>query len=93
MTTVALVDRDPGLDTFVAAAPLPQRAGLRVLLALARRPRGVRILQRNGPLQQLAGGLVAMGRFEDRAVAIGLGWDADAVAARGRALRRAEGRP
>jgi hypothetical protein len=34
-----------------------------------------------------------MGRYEDPVVARALGWDAEAVVARGRALRRAEGRP
>lgn len=82
-----------GLDRFVAAAPQPQRAGLRLLLALERRPRGRRLLGRAGPAEQIANGLLAMGRFEDPVNALALGWDADAVAARGRALRRQEGRP
>jgi hypothetical protein len=34
-----------------------------------------------------------LGRYDDPAVAGALGWDAAAVVARGRALRRAEGRP
>jgi len=34
-----------------------------------------------------------MARYEEPALARALGWDADAVVARGRALRRAEGRP
>lgn len=82
----------PGLDRFLAAAPLPQRPVLRLLLALVRRPRGARLLHRLAPLDQLANGLAAMGRLEDTVVAVRLGWDADAVAARGRALRRAGGR-
>jgi len=81
------------LDEFVAAAPLPQRAGLRALVALGRRPRGMRALARLTPAEQLATGLLAMERFEDPPAALALGWDADAIAARGRALRRAEGRP
>jgi hypothetical protein len=85
--------RDARLETFVAAAPQPQRAGLRVLLALERRPRGRRILERAKPAEQLANGLLAMGHWEDPANAAALGWDAEAVAARGRALRREEGRP
>jgi hypothetical protein len=34
-----------------------------------------------------------MERYEDPALARELGWDAEVVAARGRALRREEGRP
>ena len=83
----------PALDQFVAAAPQPQRAGLRLLMALERRPRGRRVLECAAPVEQLANGLLAMGRYEDPASAVALGWDADAVASRGRALRRAEGRP
>jgi hypothetical protein len=81
------------LDGFVATAPWPQRAGLRTLVALARRPRGARLLKRVVPAEQLACGLLSMERHEDAAVAGALGWDAAAVVARGRALRRAEGRP
>lgn len=81
------------IDRFVAAGPWPERTGMRLLLALARRPRGARLLARAAPVDQLAGGLLAMERFEDPALARGLGWDADAVAARGRELRRREGRP
>lgn len=83
-----------GLDRFVAAAPQPQRAGLKLLIALGSRPRGLRVLKHaGGPAEQLATGLVAMGRYDDPVNALALGWDADAVAARGRALRREEGRP
>ena len=81
------------LEGFIAAAPWPQRAGLRALVALARRPRGARLLRSLGPADQLANGLLATERFEDPAFARALGWDAEAVAARGRALRREEGRP
>lgn len=84
---------DPRLDAWVAAAPMPQRATLRMLITLARRPRGARILHWIAPADQLANGLASMGHFEDTAVAVSLGWDADAVAARGLALRRQEGRP
>jgi hypothetical protein len=83
----------PGLEAFVAAAPQPQRAALSMLLALACRPRGKALLHRFAPADQLAHGLAAMGRFEDPGVAVKLGWDADAIAARGRALRREEARP
>lgn len=82
-----------GLRAFVEAAPRLERSVLRILIALARRPRGARLLHRLAPIDQIANGLAAMGRFEDPAVAARLGWDADAVAARGRALRRQEGRP
>jgi hypothetical protein len=81
------------LDGFLEVAPQPQRAGLRALLTLARRPRGARLIRRLAPVEQLVGGLLAMEHYEDPAVARGLGWEADAVVARGRALRRAEGRP
>jgi hypothetical protein len=80
------------LERFIAAGPWPQRTGLRLLVALARRPRGARLLRLVGPAEQLASGLIAMERFEEPSIARALGWDADAVAARGRALRREEGR-
>ena len=82
-----------GLDSFIAAAPWPQRAALRVLLALARRPRGAALLAHVPLAEQAACSTLALGRYDDPAVAGALGWDADAVVARGRALRRAEGRP
>jgi hypothetical protein len=81
------------LDAFVAAAPQPQRAGMRVLIALARRPRGRALLARAGAADQLAQMLTSLGHYDDPAVAARLGFDAEAVVARGRALRRAEGRP
>jgi hypothetical protein len=81
------------LDGFLAAAPRPQRAGLRVLLALAQRPRGAKLVARFPPVAQLACGLLAAERYEADAAARVLGWDAAAVVARGRALRRVEGRP
>jgi hypothetical protein len=81
------------LERFIAAGPWPQRAAVRLLVALGRRPRGWRLLRSLAPADQLAGALLAMERFEDPAIARALGWDADAVAARGRALRREEGRP
>jgi len=82
-----------GLQRFIAAAPWPQRAGLRLLLALGRRPRGAALLGRVPLLAQLARSLVALGRYDEPAVARALGWDAAAVVARGRELRRREGRP
>ncbi len=81
------------LEDFIAGAPQPQRAGMRIVLALARRPRGAALLNRVPMLAQAGRSMVALGRYEDPAVARALGWDAEAVVARGRALRRAEGRP
>jgi hypothetical protein len=81
------------LDRFVAAAPPTVRPGLKVLLALGRRPRGRTLLRRLGPADQAANGLLAMDHFEDPAASVPLGYDPDAVAARGRALRHEEGRP
>jgi hypothetical protein len=81
------------LDGFLAAAPQPQRAGLRAVLTLARRRRGAWLIARVAPVEQLACGLLAAERYEDDAAALALGWDAASVSARGRALRRAEGRP
>jgi hypothetical protein len=81
------------LDAFVRSAPLAQRAGMHVLIALARRPRGRALLARAGAADQLAQMLTSLGYYDDPAVAVRLGWDAEAVIARGRALRRAEGRP
>jgi hypothetical protein len=81
------------LDTFMAAAPPLQRGGMRALMALASRPRGVALLARLPAADQLAQMLTALGRYDDPEVARGLGWDGAAVIARGRALRRAEGRP
>ncbi|HUA75307.1 MAG TPA: hypothetical protein VL988_11165 [Solirubrobacteraceae bacterium] len=81
------------LRGFVAAAPWPERVGMRALLAVARRPRGARLLARAPLLAQALGGTLALGRYDEPRLAARLGWDATAVAARGRALRRAEGRP
>jgi hypothetical protein len=88
---VSLEDSQP-LDSFIAAAPWPQRAGLRALVALGRRPRGVLLLRRLGA-DQIAQGVLGMARYEDPVLARALGWNPDAVIARGRALRRAEARP
>jgi hypothetical protein len=81
------------LDEFVAAGPPGQRDGLRVLLFLARRRRGRALLARIGLALQAADSVALMARYDDPALARSLGWDADAVAGRGRELRRAEGRP
>lgn len=81
------------LDAFVASAPPLQRAGMRLLVALARRPRGAALLARAPTLDQLAQIVLSLGRYDDPRVANALGWDAASVVTRGRALRRAEGRP
>lgn len=83
----------PALDDFLAAGPWAQRVGLRMLLALASRPRGRALLGLAPLAQQAALSTLALGHYDDPAVATGLGWDAAAVVARGRALRRSEGRP
>lgn len=82
-----------GLDAFVSAGPWPQRLGTRTLATLVRRPRGMALLRRLAPADQLATALVAMAHYDDPEVSRGLGWDAAAVTARGRELRRSEGRP
>jgi len=90
-----MADRSPPHDSlkeFVASAPPLQRAGMRALIALARRPRGRALLARAGAADQLAQVLTSLGHYDDPAVAGTLGWDAEAVVGRGRALRRAEGR-
>jgi hypothetical protein len=81
------------LQEFVAAAPWPQRLGLRALLAVGRRPRGAALLALGAPLDQIVRGLLSVERYEQAAAGRALGWDPEAVVARGRALRRAEGRP
>lgn len=82
-----------GFESFVRASPWPQRAGMRLLLALARRPRGAELLERLPLAHQMAQAALGLSRYDDPEVSRALGWDADAVAARGRELRRAEGRP
>ncbi len=81
------------LERFMASAPQPQRMGMRVLTALRRRPRGRSMLEHVPAVNQLAQMLYGLGRYDDREVAEALGWDGAAVVARGKALRRAEGRP
>lgn len=81
------------LDRFIAAGPWPQRAGLRLLIEVARRPRGHAMLMRIPVAEYAARSLIEMARYDDTERARSLGWDAEAVVARGRALRRAEGRP
>jgi hypothetical protein len=79
--------KDPALERLIAAGPAWQRPGLRVLFALARRPRGLALLARLPPADQAAAGLMAMAYYDRPEVARPLGWDAEAVAARGRALQ------
>lgn len=80
------------LDEFVSSGPRPQRTVLRAFLGLARRPKGRALLRRLPQADQLAQALLAMERFDDPAASRALGWDPEAVTARGRELRRAEGR-
>jgi hypothetical protein len=82
-----------GLEEFLDAGQWPQRAGIRALMAIARRPRGRALLALFSPADQAALAVLALGRYDDPAVARPLGWDATAVVARGRELRRSEGRP
>lgn len=77
----------------MAAGPWPLRSGMRVLLPLARRPRGRALLGLVAGADQALSSLGAMGYYDQPEVARSLGWDADAVVDRGRALRREEGRP
>jgi hypothetical protein len=84
---------EDSLAEFVRSAPATQRAGMRALIELARRPRGRALLARAGAANQLAQMLTSLSHYDDPAVAAALGWDAEAVIARGRALRQAEGRP
>jgi hypothetical protein len=81
------------LDLFVASAPPLQRTGMRVLVAIARRPRGASLLTRLPAANQLAQVVISLDRYDDPDLARELGWDGAAVVARGQALRRAEGRP
>jgi hypothetical protein len=85
--------RGAPLEQFLAAGPWPQRGATRLLVELARRPRG-RILLRRVPLaHQTAVALRALGDYDEPAIARALGWDARAVVDRGRELRRSEARP
>jgi len=81
------------LDDFIAAAPRLQRMGMRALLALSRRRTGAALISRVPAAAQLAQVIDGLGRYDDPELARSLGWDADAVVARGRELRRSEGRP
>ena len=77
------------LHELIHAAPAWRRPGMRLMFALARRPRGQVLLHRLTPADQAAAGLLALIRYDDPALARWLGWDADAVVARGAAAREA----
>jgi hypothetical protein len=62
------------------------------LLSVASRPRGKALLGRLAPRDQLAHGVLSLERYDDPRLSRALGWDGDAVVARGREVRRAEGR-
>lgn len=81
------------LEEFVDAGPWPQRTVIRLLLPLAKRPRALTLLGLLVPADEALAGLLSLGRYDDPRVARPLGWDAEAVVARGRELRRREGRP
>jgi hypothetical protein len=81
------------LERFVKAGPWPQRAGLKLLLEIGSRPRGHALLARVPVAEFTAVSLIEMARYDDPAQARALGYDAEAVVARGRELRRVEGRP
>ncbi|MDW5595718.1 hypothetical protein VSS74_15315 [Conexibacter stalactiti] len=74
-------------ERFLRAAPPLQRNGLRLLLALKRRPRGAQLLAHLPAADQVAHATLALLRYDDQRAADTLGWDPDAVVARGRALR------
>lgn len=80
-------------DALLRGIPRWQHPGLRLLFAVGARPRGMALLARLRPLDQAALALLALAHYDDPVVAGRLGWDADAVVARGRALRESEGRP
>lgn len=81
------------LDDVLAASPTPQRIALRLLLAVGRRPRGAAFLMSVPTLSQATSSLLAMERYDDPLLSRSLGFDAEGVVARGRQLRKAEGRP
>ncbi len=81
------------LDRFIDAGPASQRPGARMLVTLGRRPRGRALLSALPLALVAADSLLAMARYDDPGVARELGYDADAVVARGRRLRADQGRP
>jgi hypothetical protein len=66
---------------------------MRMLKTLASRPRGATLLARIPAANQLAQVMLSLGHYDDPDISHALGWDAEAVVARGRVLRREEGRP
>ena len=85
--------RSGALHELIAAGPRWQRPAMRLLLELGARPRGRALLALLKPADHAAGALIAMARYDERERALALGWNAEEAVARGRALRRAEGRP
>jgi hypothetical protein len=81
---VVQTDALEAFERWLASAPALYRAGLRMLLLAQKRlPAGDEVLRR----------LAAHCYYGDTAVMRTLGYDADAVIARARALRLAEARP
>jgi hypothetical protein len=83
----------PALDHFIRGAPRWRRPGIRALMALATRPRGLALLERLAPADQAATALIRLVAYDDPSISTSLGWDAERVAERGRSLRHAEHRP
>ncbi len=77
-----------GFAVILAASPAWRRPGMRAMFALAARPRGRALLRRLAPADQAAAALLALIRYDDPGVARTLGWDAEAVVARGRSASR-----
>jgi len=85
LPAVADTDAVAFFDAWLAAAPRRNRLGLRALLRLAgRAPR---------PLRGVLDSMALLSYYGDPRVMARLGYDADAVAARGRAIRLRDGRP
>lgn len=78
-----------GQQRLIATMPRWQQPAMRLLFALACRPRGIALLARLRPLDEAILGLLALVRYDDPARAQALGWDAEAVIARGREVRGA----
>lgn len=78
---------------FIAAAPRAQRLGMKLLLVLSRRRFGRALMKRAPAAAQLVQVIEGLGHYDDPDIAGSLGWDAEAVVARGRELRRSEDRP
>jgi hypothetical protein len=90
-------DAVPAFEAWLRAAPAPNRFALRAMLRLVGRERDLgRHVERGsgviGGGAQLLARIAAHCYYGDEAVMRALGYDARDVAARGLALRRAEGR-